>query len=288
MLRYLRASTWPGRAQARTTRDAGQPRAARRRHGALLSEREMSMPHAPHAKTPARRLSAWLLAALTAAPPWFPVSRGRRASRSSPARPASRRRRPHRDPRRATARSSTTGLRHPGARDRALRAAERAGARAQPRLGRPDPDRRRAPRERHRLHRQPGRHLLRRPGDRARRAPGGGGRRHLERRLPRGHRPLRPLRARWRTRHRSRRAPSSLLGRSVANHGSIDAPDGTIALVAGEQVVLTQLGAASTWRWTATRRARPASSRPAASTPAEAARSSRSATTTRSRSTTAA
>jgi filamentous hemagglutinin family protein len=33
----------------------------------------------------------------------------------------------------------------------------------------------------------------------------------------------------------------SLLGRSVANHGSIVAPDGVIALVAGERVVLTQL-----------------------------------------------
>jgi len=34
----------------------------------------------------------------------------------------------------------------------------------------------------------------------------------------------------------------ALLGTSVANHGSIRAPDGTIALVAGEQVVLTRLG----------------------------------------------
>src|SRR5262249_5675987 len=34
----------------------------------------------------------------------------------------------------------------------------------------------------------------------------------------------------------------ALLGTAVANHGSIHAPDGTIALVAGEKVLLTQLG----------------------------------------------
>jgi filamentous hemagglutinin family protein len=39
-------------------------------------------------------------------------------------------------------------------------------------------------------------------------------------------------------------APSvALLGRTVANHGEISAPDGTIALVAGERVLLTRLGA---------------------------------------------
>ncbi len=35
----------------------------------------------------------------------------------------------------------------------------------------------------------------------------------------------------------------ALLGAAVANHGNIHAPDGTIALVAGEKVLLTQLGA---------------------------------------------
>ena len=35
----------------------------------------------------------------------------------------------------------------------------------------------------------------------------------------------------------------ALVGTAVANHGNIKAPDGTIALVAGEKVVLTQLGA---------------------------------------------
>ena len=34
----------------------------------------------------------------------------------------------------------------------------------------------------------------------------------------------------------------ALLGTAVANHGKIHAPDGTIALVAGEKVILTQLG----------------------------------------------
>jgi filamentous hemagglutinin family protein len=36
---------------------------------------------------------------------------------------------------------------------------------------------------------------------------------------------------------------AALVGKAVANHGSISAPNGTIALVAGDKVVLTQLGA---------------------------------------------
>ena len=116
-------------------------------------------------------------------------------------------------------------------------------ARAQPRVRRRHPHRRRALRERHRLHREPGRLFFGRDRGRGRgRALRRGGR-HQQRGLPRA-------------RSTASRSPGSvenagsiespavaLLGTAVANHGKIHAPDGTIALVAGEKVLLTQLGA---------------------------------------------
>ena len=99
----------------------------------------------------------------------------------------------HDDPRERRRDHQLLPVRRLGERGAALRAAEQRFARAQPRVRRRHPHRRRALRERHRLHREPGRHLLRAVRDRGRgRALRRGGR-HQQRGLPRADRPLHAL-----------------------------------------------------------------------------------------------
>ena len=129
-----------------------------------------------------------------------------------------------------------------GQRAAALRPARQLVARAEPRARRRHAHRRRPVRERDRLHREPGRDLLRRrapsstwPGSSRRPAtsPTRTSSRTTTLHADRG----------GRERGRIEATAIALLGTEAANYGTLHAPDGTIALVAGEKVVLTQLGA---------------------------------------------